>query len=163
MPARAEIVKAARAYVDMVFRHQGRAHPGGGKSATIDCAGLIVCVGEDLGLLDKNGVPILRSNYLDVGPQPHQDVIHKSCQARLNLRGPGELPKPGDVVTLRAPNSISHCGIISDFPQGDGLGLIFPYTVRLRSSLQGRIVEVRLDERWRWRIAGIFTYPGVTD
>jgi hypothetical protein len=145
----------------MAFRHQGRGRPGGGRSAEIDCAGLLVCVGEDLGLVDMFGIPILRTDYMDIGPQPHQELIHEGCRARLLQRAEGEAPKPGDVLGLRAPNSISHCGIVSDFPQGDGLGLIFPYPVRLRSSIQGRIVEVRLDERWRSRIAGVFIYPGV--
>lgn len=145
----------------MAFRHQGRGRPGEGRSATIDCAGLIVSVGEDLFLIDRLGLPILRSDYMDIGPQPHQNVIDKACRARLIERDKGEPPAPGDVVTLRAPTSISHCGIISDFTQGDGLGLIFAYPVRLKNSLQGQIVEVRLDERWRGRVAGIFVYPGV--
>lgn len=145
----------------MAFRHQGRAHPGEGRSGTIDCAGLLVCVGEDLHLFDKLGIPILRSDYMDIGPMPHRDVIYKGCRARLVERAKGELPKPGDVVSLRAPTSISHCGIISDFPQGDGLGMIFAYPVRLKNAFKGQIVEVRLDERWRGRIAGIFVYPGV--
>jgi hypothetical protein len=161
MTTKVDIVRAARAYLGMAFRHQGRGRPGGGRSARIDCAGLLVCVGEDLGLADKLGVPILRSDYMDIGPQPHQDVIHQGCRARLEERPKVGFPQPGDVVTLRAPNTISHCAIVSDFPQGDGLGLIFAYPVRLKNSLQGQIVEVRLDERWRYRIAGVFFYPGV--
>jgi hypothetical protein len=164
MPLKAsDVVRAARAYIGMTFRHQGRGRPGGGRSATIDCAGLLVCVGEDLGLVDKLGAPILRSDHLDIGPQPHQDIIHTGCKERLLERPHGERPRPGDVVTLRAPNSISHCGILSDFPQGDGLGLVFPYPVRLNNALQGQIVEVRLDERWRSRIAAVLQYPGVED
>jgi hypothetical protein len=168
MPVKAsDIVRTARAYVGMAFRHQGRGRPStGGKiflSATIDCAGLLVCVGEDLGLKDVSGNPILRSDHMDIGPQPHQDIIHTGCQMRLIQRPKGEMPRAGDVVTLRAPNSISHCGIISNFPQGDGLGLIFPYPVRLKNALQGQIVEVRLDERWRSRIAGVLHYPGVEE
>ena len=64
-----DVVRVARMYVGMPFRAQGRGIPGN-RYAAIDCGGLLVCVGEDLGLIDKNGVPFLRSDYSDCGPQP---------------------------------------------------------------------------------------------
>jgi hypothetical protein len=156
-----QIFETARKYVGLPFRHQGRSRPCS-YSGTVDCAGLLVCVGEDLELFDKTGAPILRSDHMDIGPQPHQDFINHAIAARLIGRMSGEPPRPGDVVTLRAPNSISHCGIISSFPEGGRpLGLIFPYPVRLSHSTGGKIVEVGLDERWSGRIAGVFSYPGV--
>jgi hypothetical protein len=159
-------MRAARAYVGMEFRHQGRARPGDGKSARIDCAGLLVCVGEDLGLIDRAGRAIIRADYADKGPQPHDGYLHAECERRLETRetrldvSPLNGPRPGDVVTLRAPNSISHCGFIG----ADGAGaltLIFPYPVRLKNAIHGRIVEVRFDERWRGRLVGAFYFPGV--
>lgn len=162
MTTRADVVRAARAYIGMPFRHQGRGHPGGGRSAAIDCAGLLVCVGEDLGLRDRRGAAILRSDYADYGPQELNEFLQAECTNRLNYKGLETNIEKGDVVTLRAPNWVSHCGIISDFEQG-GWGLIFAYPVRLRNAPRGQIVEVRLDERWARRVAGLFAWPGVDD
>lgn len=176
MVTRADVLRVSRSYVGMAFRSQGRGRPGEGRCARIDCGGLVVCVGDDLGLSDRLGAPILRSDYQTCGAIPLRDWIHAEAERRLIKRETGKI-EPGDFVTLRAPNSISHCGIISDFTQSgvSCLGLIFPYPVRLQeaersagsgsigahSQIDGRIVEVRFDDRWQMRLAGVFSWPGV--
>jgi len=156
MTTKEELVRVARTYVGMPFRAQGRGVPGN-RYATIDCGGLLVCVGEDLNLIDKNGIPFLRSDYSDRGPQPIRDELLFECNLRLIPKKKSEYG-PSDVVTLRAPNSVAHCGIISNFPKGGGeFGLIFAYPIRGAMKL----VETRLDERWKYRIAGVFSWPGV--
>jgi cell wall-associated NlpC family hydrolase len=46
MPGRTDIVAAARTYLGVPWRHQGRTRAG------LDCAGLIVMVARDLALSD---------------------------------------------------------------------------------------------------------------
>ena len=156
MATKNDIIITARKYLEMPFRSQGRGIPGS-RFASIDCGGLLVCVGEDLGLKDKLGVPFLRTDYSARGPQPIKDELQTECDLRLIPKKKNEMAA-GDVVTLRAPHAIAHCGIISDFPQGGGkFGMIYAYPVRGVM----KIVETRLDERWQSRIVGVFSWPGV--
>jgi hypothetical protein len=156
MPTKQDVVNTARKYIDMPFRSQGRGIPGV-RSAAIDCGGLLVCVAEDLHLIDKLGVPFLRSDYTERGPQPIRDELKFECNLRLIVKNKKDMA-PGDVVTLRAPNAISHCGIVSDLVQGHSkFGLIYCYPIRGIM----RVVETRLDERWNSRITDIFSWPGV--
>ena len=146
MATRTEIVVAARKYLGFPMRHQGRL-------SALDCVGLVLAVAEDLELVDIRGVPIRRNDYLQYGPQPVNAFVHDECARRL-LACPTPIG-PGDVLTLRVPLIPCHVAIVSEIP-GQGLGIIHAYAE------SQNVVEHRLDEAWRNRIVGAFSFPGVT-
>lgn len=143
MPTRAEVVAKAREYLGTPFADQGRI-----KRLCIDCIGLPLCVAQELGLLDRNGEPILGSDYRNYGSQPVDEVIHSEFCRRLTLK---DITEPGDAVTIRlSRRAICHAGIVTD------CGLI--HAVKPRG-----VVEHVIDDRWRKRITGIFQFPGVVN
>lgn len=164
MTTKAEFVAQARKYLRFRHRHQGRAHLGGHHSqARVDCIGLLVCAGEDLGLVDVAGVPFRRNDELNYGPQPTRDDVHEACKRRLIVKAEAPevaiLPAPGDVITLlvkyreNEPGVTCHIAIVTQL--GTGLGMLHV------SPLLG-VVEHSLVPKWIRRIEGIFAVPGVS-
>jgi hypothetical protein len=151
MPTRAEVVACARSYVGTKFVHQGRR-----LGQALDCVGLILCVGEDLAFEDKNGVPLLRTDYPDYPAQPKGRFVHDECVKRLVRKSILDL-KPGDVITLRLPTDPCHTAIIGEIP-GQGLSMIHCYDGGRR-----KCIEHRLDEHWQRRIVGAFEFPGIEE
>jgi cell wall-associated NlpC family hydrolase len=151
MPTTAAVIGTAREYVDTRFHHQGRAK---GKNGGLDCVGLVLCVAEDLGIKDVQGVEFKRGDYPDYSPQPVGRFVHEECRRRLVLKSVKDM-KPGDVVTMRIPTDPCHAAIISE--HGGVLYMIHAY--------QGteRCVEHVLSHQWRNRIVGVFSFPEVSD
>jgi hypothetical protein len=155
---RADIVAAARKYLGRPLCHQGRAD-------AFDCVGLVLAVAEDLGLADTNSRPIHRTDYANYSRQPIDGFVHDECVRRLtarNLSWP-ESPfyflraslAPGDVLTLRLPTVPCHTAIVSQL-RGEP-AVIHAYTPARK------VVEHRIDDAWLRRIAGVFSFPGVTN
>jgi hypothetical protein len=117
----------------------------------MDCVGLVLCVGHDLGLVDVHGVPFLRTDYLNYGPQPVDRFVHDECARRLSV---SPAIRGGCVLTLRNPSVPCHMAIVSNLC--GGLGIIHAHV-----SI-GRLVEHILDAKWLRRIEGIFQFPGIT-
>jgi hypothetical protein len=165
MPTKKDFYMQARKYVGTTHRHQGRAHLGG-KNQAVDCVGLLVCVGEDLVLSDKNGAAIRRSDNLNYGPQPTRSDVHEECKRRLVLKAEAPnisiLPVPGDVITLivkyreTEPGVTCHVAIVSNMGKGQ-LGIIHSM------AMLGRVAEHLLAPKWIHRIEGIFSVPGLAD
>lgn len=134
--AAADVIAAARSYVDVPFRHQGRSREG------LDCLGLLICAAVDLGLPYRDNL-----NY---GRTPDPRRILKEIRQQLI---PADAYAPGLVVLLRWGADTAHFGLITDL--GGRLGLIHaaqPY---------GRVVEHGFDATWRRRRRGLFAIPGV--
>jgi len=133
------LVTAARGWLGVPFMHQGRS------SAGVDCAGLVICLGRDLGQLpadfDVNGYT----------RQPDGSMF-AHCAERL-------LPSParvGAVALMRFTDEPQHLGILVPYRHG-GLAIVHA----LQSA--GRVVEHRLDANWRARIVRCFSFPGITE
>ena len=141
-----DLLTAARRYLETPFHHRARILGRG-----MDCVGLVLSVGEDLGLSDRNGKPFRREDYPYYAKQPADRFVHEECTRRL-LRKPFVLA-PGDVVTIRLPQFPCHVGILSDM---NGLGIIHAY-----AGGRGIVTEHCLDTAWKQRIVGVFTIPGV--
>lgn len=167
MVTRRQIVDEARKWVGTPFRHQGRE-----RGKAVDCVGLALCVGDDLILSDVQGMPFLRSDYLNYGPQPVGRFVHEECKRRLvNLalldasgklvalpgqpmihgNGPHFLDV-GNLLTLRVPSVPCHVAIVSDIL--GGLGIIHAYAG------SDKVVEHVLNTKWLKRIEGVFQFPG---
>jgi hypothetical protein len=131
-------------------RHEGRV-----KGIGIDCVGLPLCVAEQLGLRDRDGRPILGSDYRGYPAQPTDEFVHHECQRRL-VEKPLEAMKHGDILTIRWPTLACHSAIVTTV--SGHLALLHAYS----SPSVGKVVEHILDMKWKRRIAGVFEIPGVT-
>ena len=174
MPDRKAVVEAARKYLKTPFLQRGR-----GIGQGIDCIGVVLCVGADLGLNDKEGNPFTPQMYENYPNQPFGDELQEECRKRLivkTLQNPivSEM-LPGDIVTMRIPpeqifrklfvavtagTPITHVGIISEFYKNGPLGVIHSLNSQ---SVNRKVVEHLIDLKWLRRIAGVFSFPGVTD
>jgi cell wall-associated NlpC family hydrolase len=149
-----KIWEKAREYLGTPFHDHGRI-----KGRGVDCVGIILCVGEDLGLQYKDGSRIRRSDYLDYGRFPILDEMQteasqifvvKSASVPLDL----SVMAPGDILTMRGPFLVHHMAIVT--PMIGALGIIHTY----RANRHGTVEHI-LDPTWQRRIAGIFSYSGV--
>lgn len=149
MTTAADVVEQARKYVDTPFLDKGRRMGQG-----VDCVGLVLCVAEDLGIKDRDGVPLLRTDYTDYPRQPNDSFVHETCVKRLERQAPGSPFTPGSVVSLRVPTFPCHVGIIAE--REDILYLIHAY-----DSGHRKCNEIIFDIGWMRRVVGIFKFSGV--
>lgn len=133
---RDQFIAAARAYLGVRWRHQGRSKAG------VDCAGTLICAMRDIGKgpVDSQGY----SRY------PHgqqlQTLLRANCGDPLPANDPMQ---PGDVVLMKFKGDPSHLGVLTAYYLG-GLGLLHAFA-------QNRaVVEHRLDEQWRARIVEVY-------
>lgn len=146
----ADVQKTARLYVGTPFRHQGRI-----RDLAIDCVGLVLCVGEDLGLVDSAGVPFLRADYPDYAAQPTSSFVLEELRRRATAKLPGAPIEPGDLLAIRIPSLPCHAAVVVD--RGGQLYMIHAY-----DSGPKQCVEHILSAAWRNRAVGVFGFPGVT-
>lgn len=136
MTTRADIVKAARSYLGVRFRHQGRNRLG------VDCAGLVVLTFADC------GIPV-RDEF---GYGKYPDTAHLRATLAEQLT-PAVGMQAGDVVLMRFDRDAQHLGIVTDHP--NGLGIIHAYAGARK------VVEHRIDKQWADRIVAVYSHPEV--
>lgn len=133
MATRQDIVNAARSYLGVRWRHQGRSREG------VDCIGLVIRVAHDLGLSAYDTVAYSRipdGHYL-------QDELEHNMQRVL---GPAAI---GDVLLMRFAREPQHVGIVSS------IGIIHSYgAIR-------KVVEHRIDKIWSDRIVAAYSFKGI--
>ena len=134
-----DIINAARGWLNVRWQHQGRTEHG------IDCAGLVILVGKDLGLLDYDF-----STY-DRLPQQTAFLYHFE-----DNMDPVELGAEcdGDVLVFRQEQYPCHCGILST--KYNKPHLIHAHMPRRR------VMEEPYDEKeWKGKFVAAFRYRGV--
>jgi hypothetical protein len=154
MITRAQVIEAARDWVDTPFQHQGRV-----KGRAVDCVGLVLCVCEELGAAGASLTPeswTRLPQYTNYGPMPFQRQVFDECMRRLIKRPWKDGFKPGDVLSLRVPTEPCHVAIVS------GVNGV-PYMIHAYGGSRMKCSEHVLDVKWQNRIAGVFTIPGVED
>lgn len=126
---------AARAYLGVPYKHQGRNRRG------LDCIGLMIRVGHDLGLsdFDIDGYARVPSGY------KMAQQIAEVCE-----RIPANTAQPGDMIHLAFQRQPQHLALLTD------IGMIHADNTR-------GVVEHVLDAQWRARIRGWYRLPGVID
>lgn len=143
MISRAQVVATARAWVGTPFREQAHVRGHGA-----DCVGYVRGVGEDIGDLPA-GFEITYKQSPDNGR------MQRECRKYLRPVPVAQM-QPGDVVLIKqAGNEPHHMGILVDYR--DGLGIVHALKAR------GKVVEHRLDSKWRSSISAAFSYPSVWD
>jgi cell wall-associated NlpC family hydrolase len=133
---RNDIVIASRSYLKTPWVHQ-QASPFG-----MDCAGLLRCVHEKLGL-----------GRIEV--EPYQRVPNGDSLLRIVSKHADKINKVdagiGDAVVFTFGRNPQHLGILTD------IGLIHSW------KSNGFVVEHSLDDSWRRRISHAFRFRGLTD
>lgn len=130
------IVGTARSYIGVPWRHQGRTRRG------IDCVGLIIRVGREVGVMDYDVSSYQRRT---VGVE----FLHhfRAAMDEVGIRGMA----PGDVLVLRDGVYPCHSAILAS---KDGRS-----TIVHAHALRRGVVEEYLDEDgWRAKLAAAFRY-----
>lgn len=137
MIQRTEIVRIAREYVGTPFHHQARL-----KGVGIDCIGLIVCVGKDLGFdfKDCTNYP-WRADGVTLKKRLDEDLIVV------------DNPDLGDILLFWSfkPDIPTHVGIKTD------RGMVHAYAHEGAK----RVVESGIDKWWTDRLVAVYQFPGV--
>lgn len=129
-----DVVAAARGYLGVPFRHQGRSRAG------VDCAGLVIRLAADLQL------PI--QDYRAYGRLPRSDTLLRVMREQcIEWRG---IRQPGLIALMRFEREPQHLAVIAEG------------TIIHALSTSRRVVEHRLDQLWAARIVGLFALPGVS-
>ena len=136
---REDIIAAARGFLGVPFVHQGRTRIGG-----VDCIGLVLNVGWQLGFLARS--------YDVTGYARMPDgSLFAECD-RLLVRIPAAAP--GCIVAMRFSSEPQHIGIV-----GTHAGSL---TIIHSLSDAGKVAEHRMSPEWRGCIVGCFDAPGVS-
>lgn len=143
MTTRADIVAEARSWMDTPWVHQHRA-----KGVAVDCAGLVIGVARELGLVPGH------FDFTGYGRQPDGTLL-AVCERHM-VRVPRAAMREGDVLVVTADQDPQHMGILVPYVHG-GLALVHA------SSAAGRVVEHRVMFARNFAFRAAFRLPGVED
>lgn len=135
-----DLVAAARAYLGVPFRHQGRS------AAGLDCLGLLMAVARDLAL------PMAAADETNYGRSPDAPYLKSRLDAVLERVSRVELRSEGRVALFRFASMAGghHLGLTTE------IGLIHAYA-------QARAVVETCRPRHWWRATvAVYRVPGVT-
>lgn len=132
-----DIVREARTWLDVRWRHQGRNRQG------VDCIGLPVCVRAGLGLETIDVTDYSRTST-DESMLVYCRQYMREVQALL----------PGDVAVMAFDNQ-RHMAIVGNYPVDGEVSIIHA------GAFWRRVIEHRLDSVWQRRIIGRFRFPEV--
>jgi cell wall-associated NlpC family hydrolase len=137
MTTAAELIVAARGWLDVPWHHQGRSRLG------VDCVGLIECaLAETVGLPEGYRTP---RNY-------GRTAVNDALLEHLEHWCERSDPAPGTVVAIRYRRGRpSHIGLLT------GPTLIHAYQL----VKPARVIEQSWGEPWTRRLAGAWRLPGV--
>lgn len=139
---RLQVVAQAREWINTPFQHQARMHAVG-----VDCAGLVIGVARQLGLVAPD---FDVSNY---PRSPDGVTLLKWCD-RYMLRVARENMMPGHVVVVAFDKDPQHLGILGDYRHG-GLSIIHA------AQKPGRVIETRLMFSPAMKFVAVYRLPGV--
>ncbi len=133
----AQVVAAARGWLDTPYHHQGRVRAG------LDCVGLLLAPAWDLGIFPRS------FNFTRYGRSP-TGQLDAMLAAHLVL-----LPavQPGAVVAIRWVEAMHHVGIVGDAPGY--------FTLIHALQAYGEVREHRLGPWHAKRVVSVYGFPGV--
>jgi cell wall-associated NlpC family hydrolase len=143
MTTRQQVVDEARSWLGTKWTHQHRA-----KGIAVDCAGLVIGVARELGLVP----PDFDFNGYSRSPDGTLLIV---CELHMQ-RIPRETLQPGDVIVVAMQDDPQHMGIVANYLHG-GLSLIHSTSTARRG-----VVETRLMFAQNLKFRGAFALPGVT-
>jgi cell wall-associated NlpC family hydrolase len=142
MTTRADVVAAAREWIATPWAHQQRV-----KGIAVDCAGLVVGVARELGLVEPD---------FDVNgyTRATDGTLLERCAQIMRPISRTEM-LPGDVLVVATDTEPCHMGILGDYRHG-GLSLI-----HAAQRGMNRVVEHRLLFLSNLRFKAAFALPGL--
>ncbi|SRR5258708_3743074 len=142
--AKQQFVDKAREYLGVLVVHAGRNKLG------IDCVGLFVCTGRDLGMLDKDYTDVDYSPY--VVPERLIESIEKFGKKKAEF----ETFDLADIVVFTVGKWPHHIGLISKLDDNGDV-----YFIHTDLTAQ-KVVESRLDRSWSDRIHSLYSIKGLS-
>ena len=136
---RETIVAAARSWVGVRYRHQGRSRKKG-----VDCAGLIACVGRDTGAASYDTLRYHRF--------PTSGDFYPVFEEGGGILKPLSARKPGDIVTIRVHGITCHLGILTYNNHW-----VHAFAV------QRKVFEQPYGEEWLAQTDRCYAFPNVVD
>lgn len=134
-----EVVQTARKWIDTPFKHQARVLGLG-----VDCGGVLLCVAHERGLSDYD---------IDGYPRVPDGVTIKAIlRSQMIELDNIDCARVGDALLFAFEQDPQHLGIITRI---DPMYLIHAYQPR------GKVIEHRIDNKWRRRVRGVYRFPGV--
>ena len=128
-----KIASCALEYVGTPYIHQGRK-----KGVGVDCAGLIVCVLQDLGLYQGGDIT-------DYTMNPDGFLLQHTLDKHLKKVNKEELQN-GDILLFKFLNNPQHLAFyISD-----------DYMVHSYNDLEYKVIYHRLDSKWLKRLVAVY-------
>ncbi len=124
-----ELYEAAREYLGIQFKHQGRYEHG------VDCGGLLILAARKKGIFLQDITGYYR--------MPDDVELKNTMDAQLIKVS--RKPQPNDILLMAFHKNPQHIAIVT--PKG----IIHAYEG------VGKVVEHNLDERWLKRIRGVYT------
>lgn len=143
MTARADVVCCARTWVGTPYQHQARL-----RGVGVDCAGLVIGVARELGLIAPDW------DVTGYSAQPDGSSLIGWCGSAM-AEVKREDMQPGDVVVVAFDRAPGHMGFVADYLHG-GLSIIHA----LNGSSQ-RVVETRLEFTRAMRFIRAYKLPGI--
>lgn len=143
----ADVVAEARSLLGIPFGHQGR-------GTTLDCAGLLIEVGDGLGVRTREGLGAKSAVVKNYRRRPERSLLVRELRKHLIECSITDIA-PGRVVVFGFDKTFAPChvGIITDRPRGVGVVHASPRV--------GRVVEHLMSDEWRQRVRMVFRFPGV--
>lgn len=142
---RDQIVREAREWIGTPFEHQHRA-----KGVAVDCAGLVIGVARQLGLVAPDfDVPAYSRT-------PDGESLIRWCEQYMQQVKRHSM-QPGDVIVIKWDTRPQHLGIVGDYRHG-GLSMIHALS---GANGRGAVVEHRLDPTMMRRFVAAYALPGV--
>lgn len=144
MITRAAVVDTARQWIGTPYRHQGRT-----KGQYVDCIGLIMGVGADLGVTIE-----APHNY---SSSPSGIMLMERAREQFDEVTGRQTPIPGDIMVLWGWNrrEPQHFAIAAAF--GSRPTMIHAFSKR------GQVVEHGVEPFWEKRLMALFTFKGLED
>ena len=150
---RTQLIREAREWIGTRFHHQGRLKATSSDKGGCDCIGLVIGTADNIGL-KYNGESFSNFDVTDYARIPDgeklQQVFDKYLKKIEIDDAIGENAKGGDILMFRFNKHPQHVGITSKMI--GKLSIIHCY-------MQAKcVVEHRLDEHWKKRIVGAYSF-----
>lgn len=145
---RAMVVAEARSWLRTPWQHQARM-----KGVGVDCAGLIIGVARNLGLVPAD------ADVTDYARKPDGVSLLRHCRQWMLLIEPRNA-RAGDVIVIRFDVDPQHMAILGDAP-GGGLAMI--HALDRPGHKGGEVIEHRYAPFYLPVTMAAFRLPGVVD
>lgn len=139
------IARQAREWLGTPYGHQQRM-----RGVLVDCAGLVIGVARELGLI----APEFDITAYPRSPDGKSLLEH--CNQWMTRIAKNEM-QPGDVIVIRWAKDPQHLGIVGDYVHG-GLSMIHAYS---DGSSHGKVIEHHLGPAHLARFVASYRMPGI--